>query len=626
MTRRLQLVVLLALTLGIYVGTAGWPALLDDADAAHALAARSMVGSGDWAVLHVNGVAWLEKPPLHYWLVALSYAVFGVSTFATRLPVALAVVGLTLLVYSFGRRFFGARAGFYAALVMCTSAGVFLYTRIMIPEAIYALEFTAIFYLFLRAWTGSLDPRLAAWAVPALIGVAALTRAAIGPFFPLAIIVLFVWATNGWARLFSRGTRPFVIGALVLAVVAVPWHIVAGLRAPGFFWFYFINEQINRALGTRVPRDYAAVPLGMWWAAHVVWFFPWSVFLPLAIRDIPGPRSWRAQLDTAGQARLFLCVWASVVLLFFTVVTGSRLEYYGFGAWPAIALLIGLGLARAEQRRDHWLPRLQMLLAIVGVVIAVTLAALVWVSSDVPGTRDLSLLLATHPSDFYRVATANFFDLTPRAFAALRVPAVSAALALSIGFGAAMWSSRRGLAWTPHVVSAFTMLAFFLAANVAFAAFEPRLSSRPLANQLLRWLQLDDRLIVYGDFDAGSSLGFYAQRQVWIYNGRYNGLAFGSYLPGAPQIFLTDREFPDIWDGSGRAFLFVPPDQRLEALVRLPLDRAYLAAESGGKAIYVNHPLVPGQLALAASTAQSVAAPAQLQEQVQHDHQLGTGR
>jgi 4-amino-4-deoxy-L-arabinose transferase-like glycosyltransferase len=620
MRPRSQIIVLLALTLAIYVGTAGWPGLLDDADAAHALAARAMVTGGDWAVLHINGIAWLEKPPLHYWLVALSYAVLGVSTFATRLPVALAVFALTLLVYSFGQRFFGARAGFYAALVMCTSAGVFLYTRIMIPEAIYALEFTATFYLFLRAWTGSLDARLAAWTVPALIGIAALTRAAIGPFFPLAIMFLFVCATNGWARVFSRGIRPFVIGALAFAIIVVPWHIVAGLRAPGFFWFYFVNEQMNRALGTRIPRDYAAVPLGVWWAAHLVWFFPWSVFLPLAVREIPGPRSWRAPLDTAGQVRLFLFLWASVVLLFFTIVTGSRLEYYGFGAWPAIALLIGLALARAEERRDRWVPRLQMVLAIIGAVIAVTLGALVWVSSDEPNTRDLSLLLASHSSDFYRVATANFFDLTPRAFAALRVPAVSAALALSTGFGVALWLSRRGLAWAPQVASAFTMLAFFLAANVGFAAFEPRLSSRTLADQLLKWLQPDDRLVIYGDFNAGSSLGFYAGRQVWIYNGRYNGLAFGSHLPGAPQIFLTDREFPGVWDGPGRAFLFVPPEQRREALLRLPLDRAYLVAESGGKAIYVNQPLLPGQLALAASTAQPLAAPVPLQEQVHYDH------
>jgi 4-amino-4-deoxy-L-arabinose transferase-like glycosyltransferase len=605
MTKRVQIVILLVLTVAIYVATVGWPALLDDADASHALAARAMLERGDWAVLHINGIAWLEKPPLHYWLVAASFALLGENTFAARLPVALAVVGLTFLVYSFGNRFFGTWAGFYGALVMCTSVGMFLYTRIMIPEAIYTLEFTAIFYLFLRAWTGSLDARLAAWAVSALIGVAALTRAAIGPFFPLAIIFAFVWATDGWRRLFSRGVSPFVVGALVLAVVAVPWHIVAGLHAPGFYWFYFVNEQLNRALGTRIPRDYAAVPLGIWWAAHLIWFFPWSVFLPYAIREFPSPRSWRAGLDVAGQARLFLFVWAALILLFFTIVTGSRMEYYGFGSWPAIALLIGLGLARAEERRDAWLARSQALLAVIGVAVAVVLAALVWASIDIPAPHDLSDLLTTHPTEFYRVAMANFFDLTPQAFAMLRGPAMSAALALSIGFSVALWLRRRGANWAPQVAAAFAMLAFFLAANVAFAAFEPRLSSRPLANQLLKWLAPSDRLVIYGEFDAGSSLAFYARRQAWIWNGRYNGLEFGSHFPDAPQIFLTDGEFPGVWDGPGRVFLFVPPEHRQNVLARLPLDHIYVVAEAGGKALLVNRPLEPGQLPLATLIARS---------------------
>jgi 4-amino-4-deoxy-L-arabinose transferase-like glycosyltransferase len=178
MTPRLQIVILIVLTVTIYIATAARPSLLDEADASHALAARAMLEHGDWAVLHINGVAWLEKPSLHYWLVAASFALLGENAFTTRLPVALAVTGLVLLVYSFGYQFFGSRAGFYAGLVMCTSVGTFLFTRIMIP-AIYAFEFTAIFYLFLRAWTGTLDARIAWWAVPALIGVAALTRAAI---------------------------------------------------------------------------------------------------------------------------------------------------------------------------------------------------------------------------------------------------------------------------------------------------------------------------------------------------------------------------------------------------------------------------------------------------------------
>jgi hypothetical protein len=93
MTQRLQIVVLLVLTVTIYVATAARPSLLDDADASHAMAAQAMLDRGDWAVLHMNGVAWLQKPPLHYWLVAASFALLGENAFATRLPVALAVTG-----------------------------------------------------------------------------------------------------------------------------------------------------------------------------------------------------------------------------------------------------------------------------------------------------------------------------------------------------------------------------------------------------------------------------------------------------------------------------------------------------------------------------------------------------
>jgi 4-amino-4-deoxy-L-arabinose transferase-like glycosyltransferase len=133
--RRLALILLLLASL-LYLGTAASPALLDDADASHALVSREMLESGDWAVMRLNGVRYLQKAPLHYWWVAVNYAVLGQNEFATRLPVALAMIGLVLMAFEFGRRFFGTRAGFYAGLVVATSAGMFLFTRIMIPEAI----------------------------------------------------------------------------------------------------------------------------------------------------------------------------------------------------------------------------------------------------------------------------------------------------------------------------------------------------------------------------------------------------------------------------------------------------------------------------------------------------------
>src|SRR5260370_39104640 len=107
----------------------------------------------------------------------------GKNEFSTRLPVALGMVGLALLVNEFARRYFGERAGLYSGLVACTSAGFFLFKRIMIPEAIYALEFTAIFYFFLRGWTGTLEPRMAYWRVAELAALALRTRGPIGVIF-----------------------------------------------------------------------------------------------------------------------------------------------------------------------------------------------------------------------------------------------------------------------------------------------------------------------------------------------------------------------------------------------------------------------------------------------------------
>src|SRR5689334_1415508 len=94
---------LVLLTTVIYVGSAWSPALLDDADAANAETAREIVERGDWVTLHMNGVRFLEKAPMMYWAIALSYKIFGVSTFAARLPLALATLLLVLVVAAFGQ-------------------------------------------------------------------------------------------------------------------------------------------------------------------------------------------------------------------------------------------------------------------------------------------------------------------------------------------------------------------------------------------------------------------------------------------------------------------------------------------------------------------------------------------
>lgn len=592
--RRLHGLLLLVLSLVIYLGTAAEPPLVDESDCGHAIAAREVGETGDWAVLHINGVRYLEKSPLHYWMVAASYALLGQSAFSTRLPLALATAGLVLMVYVFGRRFFGERAGFYAGLIVCTSMGTYIYTRTMIPEAIYALEFTAAFYLFLRAWAGGLSPRRGYWGCAAMIGLAAMTRSLVGVVLPLGVLAVFLAISGGWRR---WRELPVISSTLVFLAVAAPWHVLASLRTPGFFSFYFFNEHFLRALGWRYPQDYATVPLLVWWAAHLAWFFPWSVFLPLAARELPRPRTWQHASDAAGQARLFLLAWAGFILLFFSLT--KRMEYYSFGAWPAIALLLGLGLARAEEEQHRWLPRLQVALALTGLVVATVLGALLWMSRHISSGEDIAKLIETKPQEFYRVAMANFFDLTPQAFAALRVPAASAALLLLVGFGVAWLLRRKGRAFGANLAVALSAAGFLLAANLAFQAFEPRLSSRDLAQAIIKELKPGDQIVLYGDFYYGCTISFYTHRKTWIYNGRSQALEFGSNFLDAPRIFLTDNDFPKLWQGPQRVFLFVPQHKREELLARLPLESTYLLAESGGKAVYVNRPLWPEQPTLA---------------------------
>src|SRR5262249_17760131 len=158
-TQIAHVAILIFLTAAIYIGSAFSPALLDDADAGHAEAAREILQRNDWVTLHINGVRYLEKAPLMYWADALSYEVFGFTEFAARLPIITAIILLVLMVYLFGQWMGGERAGFYSGLATSVGFGFYLFTRIMLPEAILALFITVSFYFFLKAYYKELGPQ-----------------------------------------------------------------------------------------------------------------------------------------------------------------------------------------------------------------------------------------------------------------------------------------------------------------------------------------------------------------------------------------------------------------------------------------------------------------------------------
>jgi 4-amino-4-deoxy-L-arabinose transferase-like glycosyltransferase len=638
--RSTALLILSSLWFVIFFAALFAPPLLDDADATHANAARHMALTGDLVTLRVNGIRYLEKAPLPYWLDALSFRIFGFNTFAAHLPQAIAVLLLTLLGFHWADKAFRARTAFYTGLAVLTSAGVFLFTRIYIPEVWLSFFLCTALYCFLNALvdpiTGvsvatakaSSQTALYAYGMWTALALAILTKGLIAPVFFFGTAIVYLALTGDYKK--WRTLRPFT-GLLLFFAIAAPWHILAGLRntggmnGHGFFWFYFINEHFLRFLGKRYPMDYNKLPGYLFWSLHIVWLFPWSLFLPLAFikswkvfqqrrnasRQALNFKSngsdshnsfFRYSVDTfATRTALLLTLYASLILIFFAISTNQ--EYYTFPAYLPLLMLIAAALARAEHPHAaseapifrRWLTIAHATLTIIGLAVAITLAIGLWTSRHLPFVPDIGELLAHRSVGDYTLSMSHLFDLTGPSFAALRLPAALAAFAFAIG-PAIAWTlraKRRHLAATTTV--ALTSAIFLIAAHIALVRFGPMLSSQNLA-ATIQQLEADHSIapnttiLLYGDQSYGSSIPFYLGKDVLLVDGRSSSMIFGSTFPDAPHIFLTPNDLLKVWGTGPRKLLFVPLERR-DVVDQLLGNNKILIHETSGKALFTDRPL-----------------------------------
>ncbi|WP_158943016.1 glycosyltransferase family 39 protein [Granulicella sp. S190] len=371
--RPTALLVLTGLWLIIFFAALFSPPLLDDADATHANAARHMALSGDLVTLRVDGIRYLEKAPLPYWLGALSFRIFGFNTFAAHLPEAIGVLLLAFLGYFWALRAFNARAAFYTGLTTLTTVGVFLFTRYYIPEVLLTLFLCVALYCLLtclkplaKEQTGAskavFSASIYAWLMWCALALAVLTKGLVALIFFFGAAIFYL-ALSGeykhWRRL-----KPFT-GIVLFLAIAAPWHVLAGLRntggmnGHGFFWFYFINEHVLRFLGRRYPRDYNKLPGYLFWSLHLVWLFPWSLFGGALIHQAytAFQRYRKNNPPLVDEARTFYWQPYAVVVVGLILQNALKIPYL-FTLFVALILFLLHGLRRRQANSPSGTPLL----------------------------------------------------------------------------------------------------------------------------------------------------------------------------------------------------------------------------------------------------------------------------
>lgn len=563
------------------------PGLYDPHEGLYAEISREMLILGDWITPHFNFVPYLEKPPLLYWLVALSYSVLGVSEFTARLPVALAGLAGVLVTFLLAKELFGARAAFLSGVVLATSFGYFIFSRSLMTDIPFTAFLVLAVLFFVRGYKRPGEGNRHYLLSCVAAGLAVMTKGLIGIVFPLLIITAFILVTREFELIHE--IRPIRM-ALILLGVTVPWHLLVATRNDGFLWFYFVNEHVLRFFNKRHLIDYAAMPILPFLAMTLIWFFPWSFFLPWGWRQLVPRRV--ADLPRERRVPLLIPIWVGAILLFFSL-TPARLEYYSLPALPALAIWVGSFWDNAitTWNKRERVPR--SLLYPVVLLFAVTLL-LVPLSFSFPklaGTGSYNMFQAFDtPSGGIQSELSGAAGPSPvSSFKALISTLAFASSLLLVGMGAALVGLLRKRPWLTFCGISASMLCVFTLIHQALVLFEPQRSIKELGLAIKNSVGPGDVIVTEGSHEDFAGVNFYTGRFSYVLNGRFGDLQFGSQYIDENSIFIDEKKLQELWTSGTRVFLLSRSPARYEKLKDIPSHSPYILERTGGTWLFANH-------------------------------------
>lgn len=320
---------LMAVCLILFFFNLGDRALWDIDEGMHAATSKDMVLTGDWLTPRYNGEKFYDKPPLHNWLVALSFLIFGFTEFAARLPAALLGLGCVMVTYLLGRRIFGSTAAFLSALVLATSAEFLVLSRVVVHDISLAFFITLSLTLFYLGYEDERHRRFLFLLGYAALGFSVLAKGPVGLVLPVMIIGLFLLIKK---QLRFLKHMQIGWGLLILFAVAAPWYILISLNDPEYVGYFFLKQNLGNFFSKEVRHPepfYYYIPVLMGG------MFPWSTLLPLAVF-----RGVHPSATTYNDGTLLALIWFAAVFIFFSMAS-SKLGTYILPMLPAAALLVG---------------------------------------------------------------------------------------------------------------------------------------------------------------------------------------------------------------------------------------------------------------------------------------------
>jgi 4-amino-4-deoxy-L-arabinose transferase-like glycosyltransferase len=548
---------------------------LSDPDAGmYADIGTRMAASGDWMTPRFNGLRYLEKPPLLYWLIALIYRLTGPSEWGAHLWPAIAGVAGVAMTYGLGREMFGPSVGLLSGLILATSIGYFAFAKVVSTD----LLFVAFLSLALLAFWRWYRSQAGGWRLllHGGMGFAVMTKGVIGLLLPGLIIASFLALTRDLRAVKRLGLW---WGIPLVVAIALPWHLGVALLHEGFFSFYVIDNHVLRFLGQRafVEDDVPLSFLGFL-AATLMLFVPWSLCLPAALRD--GARKLRGATPE-GKSLVFLSLWGGLIVFFFAL-SPLKLEHYGLPAFPALAVLVG----------KYWGDRLQ----------AVQKPS-VWLLTPLIALALPSLLIATRAvplDDFVEAmfSTDVYSRMVQAQGQSYAMPLVDELMPLFQGSGVVLFCGavatlafavRRDdrLALGCFALTAVILLG--LVGKMQVLASEYR-SVKPLVARIQERLGPTDLLIHEGPLENSAGLTFYTGRQIRVVDGRRGDLHFGSRFPEARGLFLDGEELSRRWQEPGRIFLVTDRPIDRSALRLVPPQARHLIGHEGRRWLFTNRP------------------------------------